>query len=940
MTNLKKVLVFVVVFAMMLTFSVSALSFPDVDQSASYAESVSVLSSLGLMIGDEQGNFNPDKTITRAEAATIIVRAKGLEDAAAGAKGATQFTDVAADHWASGYINLACQNGIVAGYGDGTFGPEDEVTYEQITKMIVSALGYTPMANKQGGYPTGYLVIASQKGIAKGTNGQSGEPAPRATVARLLYNSLTVNMMEQTVYSVGAEEYGEVDKTLLYDYLDIDVYEGIVTATYATTPNTVDVNNKTITIEHDKFNGVAKKDTITAEEGNTNAAGYLGYYVVAYAADVDETDEYTLLAVAPKSNKNETVSIDYSQIDNVVYVGSDITRIDYMAKSTDRSATKLNLNDKAKYFYNGKEDFDNAEDFLGQTADAVKPGYVKFVDYNKDDEFDYVFITAYGKDYVVDEVNEAQQRLVDKDGANIRIDLDDEDVIYTFYKADGTPASFEDIKVNDVLTFAESDDSTLVAVYISDKVVEGTVSEQRKDGEDYYTIDGEEYRLSTSNSISVKVADEGKFYLNVDNRIVRKETDRNVSTDKYAYLYDAELTTGLGGDTVQIQCLTAAGEMKIFDLATKVTVYKEERVKVGTVDGVDKYEYQYNSAVVESAKAGADLGIFKLEDIDDVDDPKPTPVLFQYDINSSGKIHRIYAAAGNMFTEDGPSLDGSVSERTYDADTVRLGGTYLDKETIVFNVPAKNATDYDENDFTVSTVAKTFKESNSGYTADFYDIDDYPAIVVAYGAKGDIDDSTKLFVISKVTTGNNDNGTSVQRFYGYQEGEYVNAFASEDGVTVLVDGKESTSYEVKAGDVVIFSLDLKGDIDKIQVLMTADEAIELKEDQANAGDKTFVTGDAEEAANYFGWAKAKASNSRLTLQFAGDTTETIMFKGTYNVYNVNLNRSTPVVSVSSYGDIDVGENRPGRDTDYVFVRMFEGNVVDAVVYTFTLDSAK
>lgn len=940
MTNLKKVLVLVVAFAMMLTFGVSAASFQDVDPNASYAEAVSILSSLGLMIGDDQGNFNPDKTITRAEAATIIVRAKGLEDAAAGAKGATQFTDVPASHWASGYINLATQNGIIVGYGDGTFGPEDDVTYEQMVKMIVAALGYTPMADKQGGYPTGYLVIASQKGIAKGTTGTAGEPAPRATVARLLYNSLTVNMMEQTVYSAGAEEYGEVDKTLLYDFLNIDMYEGVITASYATASN-VSADDKSITINFSKYNGEnydISKSFIQAEEGDTHAAAYLGYFVVAYAAEDEQTDDYTLLAVAPKANRNEIVEIDYSQIEEVVYENIDIIRVDYLAKATDRSATKLAISDTASFFYNGKNDVSNSKEFLDDVLENKAVGKVKFVDYNNDSEFDFVFVTEYTKDQVVGEIDQARQRLVDKDGNNIKIDLDDEDVIYTFYKADGTPASFEDIEVDNVLTFAESSDGTLVAVYISDKIVEGTVNESRdevKGGtivEQYFTIDGEEYRLSktTASGISVDISDSGKFYLNVDNRIVLKEATKATS-DKYAYLYAAGIKEGLGRNTVQIQCLKANGEWEIFDLAESVTVYKD----VTTADGIE-----YKGSTIKSAEEGADLGLYTVTKDDDKLKVSYDRQLFQYETNSSGQINRLYTVTSIKGNDRGPSVDASVKDKAYNANTVRLGSSYLQEDIIVFNVPDQDTDITDEKQFTVSTVKSTFKESSSGYTADLYDIDDYPAIIVAYGAKADLDESTRLLVIERVTESTK-NGTSVKRFYGYQEGEAVEAFASEDGVEVIVeDYLDSNNYDIddiKAGDVVIFSLDIYGDIDKIKVLMTADHARQIRDDQENALNYTFAEGDEDEAMNYFGWAKAKASNNRLTVDHASGE-DTIMFRGSYAVYNININRSTPIISVSDYGSIETGEDRAGRNVDYVFVRTYEDNVVDAVVYTFTLEA--
>ena len=141
MKNLKKVLALVVALTMVLG-TVAFASFTDVTAEADSFTAVQTLSSLEILNGYEDGTFKPEGDITRAEFCAVVCRALGLEGSANGAKGATQFTDVAADHWASGYINLAAGQKIVNGYGDGKFGPEDNVTYEQAVKMLVVALGF------------------------------------------------------------------------------------------------------------------------------------------------------------------------------------------------------------------------------------------------------------------------------------------------------------------------------------------------------------------------------------------------------------------------------------------------------------------------------------------------------------------------------------------------------------------------------------------------------------------------------------------------------------------------------------------------------------------------------------------------------------------------------------------------------------------------------
>ena len=73
MKNLKKVLALVIVFAMMMSTVAFAGAFPDVADDAAYASAIETLASLGFFTGDDNGNFNPDATITRAEYSVIVL---------------------------------------------------------------------------------------------------------------------------------------------------------------------------------------------------------------------------------------------------------------------------------------------------------------------------------------------------------------------------------------------------------------------------------------------------------------------------------------------------------------------------------------------------------------------------------------------------------------------------------------------------------------------------------------------------------------------------------------------------------------------------------------------------------------------------------------------------------------------------------------------------
>jgi hypothetical protein len=104
------------------------------DISGHWAEAdIADLVARGAVAGYPDGTFQPDNNITRAEFVTILVRALGLE-----ATTGTVFADTA-EHWAKGFISTAAASGIVTGYDASTFGPDDFVTREQMAAMVVRA---------------------------------------------------------------------------------------------------------------------------------------------------------------------------------------------------------------------------------------------------------------------------------------------------------------------------------------------------------------------------------------------------------------------------------------------------------------------------------------------------------------------------------------------------------------------------------------------------------------------------------------------------------------------------------------------------------------------------------------------------------------------------------------------------------------------------------
>lgn len=97
----------------------------------------------GAASGYSDGSFKPNQTITRAEFAKIIVKAFNLPYS-----GEKVFQDTKG-HWAEDAISAAYMNGIISGYDENSFGPDDTITREQIAVMVVKAAKLTGTSNQQ-----------------------------------------------------------------------------------------------------------------------------------------------------------------------------------------------------------------------------------------------------------------------------------------------------------------------------------------------------------------------------------------------------------------------------------------------------------------------------------------------------------------------------------------------------------------------------------------------------------------------------------------------------------------------------------------------------------------------------------------------------------------------------------------------------------------------
>lgn len=180
-------------------------------------EKVNALIELGLVYGDASG-YRLNDTITRAEAAAMVVRTLDLESVAQASKYASSFKDVASNHWALGYINVAAGRGIVNGYPDGTFKPDANISYAEIITMMVQVLGGLNEQEAKAPWPANYITKASELGILKDVAiANFAEVAVREKVFEIVYNTRFSEKtgIYQIVKAIVLENYRveSIDKT-------------------------------------------------------------------------------------------------------------------------------------------------------------------------------------------------------------------------------------------------------------------------------------------------------------------------------------------------------------------------------------------------------------------------------------------------------------------------------------------------------------------------------------------------------------------------------------------------------------------------------------------------------------------------------------------------------------------------------------------------------
>ena len=189
------------------------------------AQYMELLADKCIMDGYDDGSFKPENTVTRAEAAAVISRLFRLE------QNSCAFSDVPAGHWAEGYIGAFSALGIMGGYSDSTFRPDNAISYDELFKVAVLMMGYSDdyyFMPTYYSYPTGTTTTAINYGFADGLGDIKTDSAvKRGDLAIILCNLLDSHLYSGYAMVLdGKITWGGMSDITLERYLDGEWIKG------------------------------------------------------------------------------------------------------------------------------------------------------------------------------------------------------------------------------------------------------------------------------------------------------------------------------------------------------------------------------------------------------------------------------------------------------------------------------------------------------------------------------------------------------------------------------------------------------------------------------------------------------------------------------------------------------------------------------------------
>lgn len=726
-----------------------------------------LLNYLGIELAEDF-----DNSVSRGEFTAAAVRLLGFDNDPGGL---LPFWDVNEDNPYRNEIYFACNTGIIKGDSGESFRTYENIKYIDALAVLVRVCGYEAEAEKNGGYPGGYLSAAGGLGIFASKRQLDDEISYRD-----MYELLMLTLEADSCRDIIMGRESDDDETVLSRYHNIEKAKGVVNSDEYACLLGYSVCNENEAVVGDEYYSLG---------AGIDVSDMLGLFAEVYYREKDGERIAVHIKISP--NKNRETKILSENIAG--FSGG------YLSYFENGRTKRVKVSSTVSVIYNGKS-IDYSRDFNDSLFD-ITDGEVVLID-NGSGGFSVIKISEY-KNIAVKYADKENYVLYDKFSSQI-IDLNAEKDSHVRIKvtdSEGNPKQFADIAKDDILTVAQSRDGEIVTIIISRRI-ENAVIKSIGEGDNGTVITTENGSFTFTGyaennpDIKLKTGENAALYLNYAGKIVGI-TYSDTNRRKLGYVLNIYVDDG--DDLPVLKLVTEAGETPEIHAAAGVRV-----------DGASvKTDYQsvFNSGMKYQ--------------------------LIAYELNSDGRISRIDTSVYNSSLEKDDSLflrsryedTGSLAYKS--PDRTFNGRVSINEDTFMVEVPDDRTkySDYRVLTYSDLTNTNTYKVDTYSFTCDSPLADG----VVIYSMENSIKpkDNEFLSMVKSIYMSLNDEEEECLTL-DIQRGDSIfTAYVTDEEMIPLFSG-------VEKGDIIRYGVNYKSEIIRFQwVYDYSEKQVKLERNPTN-----------------------------------------------------------------------------------------------------------
>lgn len=876
MKNIKRIIALLAVFAVF--FTVAYAPSAAAETSATKPSKAYALEKLGILTEKEDAVYA--QPITRGDFAYNLGK---LLKQSGESTTVRYFSDVADYDYAEPYINALAEMKIISVDSERRFYPNNNITAQEAIKMVVSALGYTPLAEARGGYPYGYIQAAKDGDLLDGISVGSGDEITLGAAAELLFNTLIEPQYLPTSIKSGEDSSTaykkSYDNIFLKELYGLDYVSGCLSGS-----NGVNI----------KFDVESDENSIVADGTKCRIDGETEDYTEFIGREVtvlyNEKTEYVFYIFESDSQSQKEMKIDIGDFSG--YQNGNITY--YSDKNTLKS---VNVSNAVIIYNNAVPKNDITDLFLNLTC-----GYIRLIS-TTNGAYDAVMIYDC-RPFVLKSADSTSEVLYSESDDTV-IDLNKFDIVNIRDKA-ANKVELKDIAPKSVMNVYASQNGERIDVIVSDVSSEGIVT-AINGGEGTIAIDStvydieDKYKDRVLKPLTVGVT--ACVYSDIFGHIIHaRVTDSDGMT--LGYLIAAKTADDGFADTLKFKIFSANAEM--------ITAESTDNIKI---DG-SSYRSAASAALAAIPGGGTQ------------------PQVIRYSVNTDGKINKIDTY--NEGTEnpnvtlnrvkDGQSYSIKYNFRI-DSDLV------LSSDTKFFCVPDdENVNSADESEFSVvkqgsfnSTVSFKFECYKAKGENEFAD-------AVVYRVNPDDSENndylnSNMFVVGENLEAIDENGDEYRQINGMVRGR-------NSSIKVYDESLKKTNVSTKdicEGDLIRYRTAYNGRISAIEMLYDESENKRIGWANDNETYSLFASSYGSNFQLSYGYVSEKGDSVIGWGYKTGQKTDERINAAQTTFMFYDKDSKTDKVYKGNYRDIKDYKTTPNSE-DIIIVQMNQGTIQAAVVY--------